>query len=258
MPFYLEQLQDGIQATSCTVNYGPMGGHKITLNIEPAGGKISVLEISYNQAPGLLNFNQNQQEGVFEEETTPADWVSTIPNPWVVTVGSHRTIITCFDLNNFPSGTPLCSYTPIFAPFIDSARFIDWNGNIIDCDINYRVHDIESGHSNKFQIYNPKLHGLDFNGTIAEDSRSVVDSITEIGKDIINNERIIYSSKLPKTGIRFDNSTLFNKLKTIEKSKMKKIKRSNKQLDTFKVNYVKSSKPGVDGTSSGGGGGGGY
>ena len=124
MPGYLDILQNDPQASACTVDYGPNNSHKITLNIEPSDGRISVFQISYSQAPGMLNFNQNQQEGVFGEDTSPADWISTIPNPWVVTVGSHRTIITCFDINNFPSGTPLCSYDPTFTPFIDSAKFI--------------------------------------------------------------------------------------------------------------------------------------
>ena len=226
MPGYLDILQNDPQATACRIDYGPMNGHKITLNIEPSDGRISVFQISYSQAPGMLNFNQNQQEDVFGEGTSPADWVSTIPNPWVVTVGSHRTIITCFDINNFPSGTPLCSYDPTFTPFIDSAKFIDWNGNEVDCQINFMIHDIESSNSSKLQTNNPKLNSIA--NTIAGDSRDMGDNTIEIGKTLPVNQKIYYTKGALKPGIRFDNNTLFNKLKSIKENKMKKIKKTIK------------------------------
>ena len=241
MPGYLDILQNDPQASACTVDYGPNNSHKITLNIEPSDGRISVFQISYSQAPGMLNFNQNQQEGVFGEDTSPADWISTIPNPWVVTVGSHRTIITCFDINNFPSGTPLCSYDPTFIPFIDSAKFIDWNGNEVDCQINFMIQDgIESSISNKLQIKNPNLNG-DFNGAIFSDSRDMGDNITEIGKNLPVEQKIYYSRKVSKPGIRFDNNALFNKLKSIKENKMKKIKKTIKN-NPSSLNYGKNTK----------------
>ena len=212
---FLDTLRGQEPQTEATLKYGEELENKIyIIPGSPPSNKLhfALLEVSYHPtASPNFNFVEGQTEDVYGEESSPLDY--TIPNPWIVTAGIRRLIVSSYSLDGWPYGEPstgnyLCSYTTAFPEFITSARIVTWYGEWFNLSINY------NGEGGGTTINPPKGEKM-----ISNDDQLLSDSSNlPIGEIAPPSQMQTYSQQtnsqtLSGPGIRLKNQMFFNKLK---------------------------------------------
>lgn len=222
MPDFLDTLKEQDPQTEATLKYGEELENKIYIvpGTPPASGPLhfALIEIMYQPTSNPnFNFLGGQTEGLYGEENNPLDY--TIPNPWIVTAGTKRLIISSYNLQGWPHGEPetgnyLCSYNAGMNEFITSAKMVTWEGTQFNLSINY------NGEGGGNSVNPPKGEKM-----ISNDDQLLSDSSSlPIGEIAPPSQMQTYSQQtnnqtLSSPGIRLKNQMFFNKLKRNFKAK---------------------------------------
>ncbi len=242
---WLNFLQEQPPPTEGSIRYGQIWNNNIYLQIEGmTDAYFAILEINYasNSVPNFSFYNDQLETELSEnEDFNMDDFQQTIPNPWIITTGSSRLLISSFTQTPWPTGIPsqgisLCSYTSSFPEFITGARLVDWYGNIVNLSV----------------LYNPGNPNVRPAREIGHMDTVLNDSTGPIIGEVVPPQIQTYAQQSKgnnaKTGYSLKNQNFLNKLRKSFYNKSNKVRR-------VKAPNSKGLKKGPGGYNPRGGGG---